>query len=162
MLHSPLLSRRDFVALLVLGAASGRRSMAAKAASPQRFPIITFTKPFQNIAFDQTADVMAEVGFDGIECPVRKKGQIEPERVGDELPRLHEALKKRGVDLTLLTTDIVKVDALAEKVLRAASALGVRRYRLGYWHYDLGSVHELRSPPRRRRNLIAAWGSAPG
>lgn len=133
---SPI-SRRHFLAASALAAFVPTAARSAETAPARPFPIITFTKPFQDIGFDETADVIAEVGFDGIECPVRAKGQIEPERVDDDLPQLHAALKKRGRELSLLTTEILKVDALAEKVLRAANRLGVRRYRLGYWHYDL-------------------------
>ena len=69
--------------------------------------------------------------------PVRK-GQVLPERVEDDLPRLAAALKKRNLDLALLATDIRNTrDPLTEKVLRTASELGVRRYRLAASHYDL-------------------------
>jgi sugar phosphate isomerase/epimerase len=60
-----------------------------------------------------------------------------PERVEDDLPRLQEALQKRALTLTLLTTDVGKVDPLAERVLRTAAKLGVKRYRLTFFKYDL-------------------------
>ncbi|HEY2343032.1 MAG TPA: sugar phosphate isomerase/epimerase family protein [Chthoniobacteraceae bacterium] len=110
---------------------------AAAADAKDRFKIIGFTKPFQDIGFEQTAKVVAEIGWTGIECPVRAKGQVLPERVEEDLPRLHEALQKNGLDLTLATTDIHSVDPLNERVLRTAAKLGVRRYRLGPVHYDL-------------------------
>ena len=118
-------------AALTLGA-------CAQAASGDRFQLITFTKPFQKLSFDDTADLVAEVGWKGVECPVRKKGQVLPERVEDDLPRLQEALRKRQLDLTLLTTDVKDAaDPLTQKVLRTASRLGVKRYRLTFFHYDM-------------------------
>ena len=42
---------------------------------------------------EQTAELVATVGWDGIECPVRAKGQIEPERAQDDLPKYAEALR---------------------------------------------------------------------
>jgi sugar phosphate isomerase/epimerase len=133
------LSRRQFMlrsALAGSALALGARAAAA-AEQKERFQIIGFTKAFQDVGFEQTAKVVAEIGWTGIECPVRAKGQVLPERVEEDLPRLHEALQKGGIDLTLITTDVHRVDALAERVLRAAAKLGVRRYRLGAVHYDL-------------------------
>jgi sugar phosphate isomerase/epimerase len=85
----------------------------------------------------KTADLIAEIGYDGIECPVRKNGQILPDRVEEDLPKMHDALSRRGLALTLITTDIAAVNPLNEKVLRTAARLGVKRYRLTSFHYDL-------------------------
>src|SRR6185503_5156739 len=66
------------------------------------------------------------------------KGQIEPERAPDELPMLVEALKKRGKELTIMTTAITSVSQPhTEQLLRTAAKLGIRRYRLGFLKYDL-------------------------
>jgi sugar phosphate isomerase/epimerase len=80
---------------------------------------------------------LEQVGWSGIECPVRAKGQVEPEKVEEELPKLAAALKKRGRELTLVTTDVKEVEPLAERVLRTAVKLGVKRYRLAFHKYDL-------------------------
>jgi len=102
-----------------------------------RYKIIGFSKPFQKLSFDDTADVTAEIGWDGIECPVRPKGQIEPERAGDELPKLVEALKKRGLEIGVMTTRIHAADQPhTESLLRTAARLGIKRYRMDYWKYD--------------------------
>jgi sugar phosphate isomerase/epimerase len=98
--------------------------------------IIGFSKPFQTASPSQTADIVAEVGWDGIECPVRPKGQIEPERVEEELPKMVEALRKVGREVTVITTGIKTVGPLTEKVLRTASKLGIKRYRLAFWNYS--------------------------
>ena len=44
---------------------------------------------------DGQAELVAEVGWDGIECPVRSKGQVEPERVEEDLPKMVEALRMK-------------------------------------------------------------------
>jgi len=135
------LPRRTFLSQTALAGAAlafaPRISTVADAAPAPRFPLIVFNKPFQNLNFDDTADVLAEVGWSGLECPVRAKGQILPENVEDELPRLVEALKKRGLTLEVLTSDIVAINPRAEKVLRTAAKLGIRRFRLGFMYYDL-------------------------
>jgi len=135
--ESPRISRREFLMAGAAAALTWPHQSAAAESLETRFPLITFTKPFQNVGFERTAEIIAEVGWSGIECPVRAKGQVLPERVEDDLPKLHEALTKRGLTLTLLTTDVAKVDPLAERVLRMASKLGVKKYRLAFFKYNL-------------------------
>src|SRR5690242_1722832 len=93
-------SRRDF---LTQGAAAvgavglGRTgAAAAEAGRAGRPPLIGFSKPFQDLDAEQTAELVAAVGWDGIECPVRARGQVEPERAPDELPKFAEALRRQG------------------------------------------------------------------
>lgn len=66
-----------------------------------------------------------------LEGPVRADGQIVPETFEAELPRLVEALKKRGLALEIVTSDILAVTPRAEKVRRTAAMLGIRRFRIG-------------------------------
>jgi sugar phosphate isomerase/epimerase len=148
------MTRRTFLAQTATAAALAPLAIAQQKATDQRntalieievgiplrprFPIHTFTKPFQKLSFDDTADVIAEVGYDGIELPLRKGGQILPERVEEDLPKMVEALKKRGKVVGHITTDIYGTDTPhAEKVLRTAKALGITRYRTGTKKYDL-------------------------
>ncbi len=130
-----LQTRRQFLTSAALAAAAVAKPHAFAAADP-RFKIIAFSKPFADLSFDDTADLVADIGWDGIECPVRaKSGQIAPEKVEDDLPKMVEALKKRGKELTIVTTEITKIDPLAERVLRTAAKLGIKKYRLGFTKY---------------------------
>src|SRR5687768_14624056 len=83
------ITRRQFVrtsALASAAVAGAQLSAAADKAEPWK--IIAFSKPFAALSPDDTADLVAEIGWDGIECPVRSKsGQIAPERVEEDLPR---------------------------------------------------------------------------
>ena len=133
------LNRREFLQAASLAAAvvavreSGAGAVAAPAA---RWKVIAFSKPFTNLSYDDTADLVAEVGWDGIECPVRKtETHIPPERVEEELPKMVEALKKRGLEVSMITTDITGVSPQAELILKTAARAGIRRYRLGALHY---------------------------
>jgi len=133
-----MLNRRDFIRTTALAAAAaplGVRTFAPQQARP-RWKIIAFSKPFVQLNFDDTADLVADVGWEGIEIPVRKAStHIQPERVEDDLPKMIEALKKRGREAAMITTDIVGVDASAELILRTAAKLGIRKYRLGPIRY---------------------------
>ena len=131
--------RRDFLvaAGCSLASASFAGTTAIAADSPSKNSICVFTKPFNSLTFDELADRIAELGFDGIEAPIRKGGHIEPEAVPDELPKLVEALRKRNLEITVMTSDINDPnDPLTEKVLKTASKLGIRRYRMKYFNYD--------------------------
>lgn len=131
------LSRREFIGCSALALTAATLGAADKPAK-QRFKIIGFIKPFQKLPFDEVADVAREVGWDGIECPVRKGGAIEPERVEEELPKLAEALQRRELELSVISTDVEDAtDPLAQKVLKTASNLGIQRYRLKHYYYDL-------------------------
>lgn len=133
------ISRRDFVTKATLATAlTAVAPHLSRAETPaaNRFKIIAFSKPFAQMNPEETADLVADIGWDGIECPVRAKaGQIAPERVEEDLPKMVEALKKRGKEVTIITTEITKIDPLAEKVLRTAAKLGIKKYRFGFVKY---------------------------
>ena len=133
------LSRRQFLAgsLAAAGAAWALDRAAAQDARP-RNPICAFTKFLQPLSYEQTAETIARLGFDGVEATVRDRGHVLPERVEEDLPRMVEALKKHDLEMTIMTSGVSRVDQpLTEKVLRTAASLGVKRYRMGYYTYDL-------------------------
>jgi sugar phosphate isomerase/epimerase len=138
------LNRREFVkrttlAAMAVAALPGEISPAAPADGkklPWKF--CAFEKPLLFLNYDETADVFAELGFDGIEAAVRPGGHVLPERVEEDLPKFVEALKKRGLEITILTSGINSAtQPHAEKVLRTAAKLGIKRYRMLWWKYDL-------------------------
>jgi len=136
-----MLTRRAMLGLSSsLMAGSLLRPVLARAAAPvlevPEFSL--FTKHLVGLPYDQLADVVGELGFTGVEAPVRKGGHVEPARVEEDLPKLVEAFKKRGVAITLMTSDINEVSEAdrSEKVLRTARALGIPRYRMKWYPYS--------------------------
>jgi len=128
-------TRRQFLTTAALAAAAATTPRAYAAADP-RFKIIAFSKPFADLNFEDTADFVADIGWDGIECAVRAKaGHIAPEKVEDDLPKMVEALKKRGKEVTIVTTEITKLNPLAERILRTSAKLGIKKYRFGFEKY---------------------------
>lgn len=118
-----------------------------------------FTKHLVGLPFARVADIVAELGFAGVEAPVRKGGHVEPTAVEDGLPRLVEALRARGLAITMLTTDINAVDqsSRTEQVLRTARALGIRRFRMKWYAYEPGRSHwtQLEEIRSRLKDLVA-------
>ena len=137
---SALLDRRQFVGAAAAAASSfvlPRQLIATENSASNKF--CAFVKFLRSLEYNELAEKIAELGFDGVEVTARAKDSyIQPERASDQLPRLLEALNKHGLELTILTTDIVRAEQPhAESMLRTAAKLGVPRYRLGFVHYDL-------------------------
>lgn len=130
-------NRREFlIATSSLLAAPLLAQTDSPSKPPQTFCV--FTKPFNSLSPDQLADRIAELGFDGIEAPIRSGGHVEPAEVQDKLPALVEALRKRNLEITVMTTDVNDPnDPLTTRVLRTAATLGIQRYRMKYFKYDL-------------------------
>ena len=151
--------RRSFLKQAAL--LTGALATAAPAAElkPRPNKLCFFTKHLLGLPFEDIAGFGAEMGVDGIEAPIRPLGHVEPEKVEVELPKFVEALKKQGLELTILTSGINEVSAEqhTEKVLRTAAALGVKRYRMNYFKYDLAKpiwpqLDEIRA---KIRDLVA-------
>lgn len=155
-------NRRQFLrrsAALALAPAACPPISAEEGPGGPRFEFCTFTKALQPLSYEETAARIAALGFDGIEGAVRPKGHVEPERVGEDLPKLVEALKGEGLAFTVMTTAINEVSAeqRTEEILRTAAAARVKRYRMGYYKYDLSKpirpqLDEFRP---RLRDLVA-------
>ena len=129
------MNRRQFI---TSSAATALASSRLLAKPKERNPFCVFTKPFQSLSYDEMAEIIADLGFDGIEGTVRPGGHVTPEQVPDELPKMVEALRKRKLDLTIMASGINNADdKLNIRQLQVAAKLGVKRYRMAYYKYDL-------------------------
>ena len=135
------LDRRQFTIAAAAAAAAiaAPTHLLAAADRDPRYKFCAFVKFLQTLSYEELADAIADAGFDGVEVTARQKeSYINPERSAEELPRLKETLAKRGLEITILTTDILRDDdSHAAQMLRTAAKLGIKRYRLGFYRYDL-------------------------
>jgi len=132
------LSRRTFLAGTAGVAALALARPATAADSPPANKVCAFVKFVQTLSYDELAEQIAEAGFDGIEATIRDKGQILPEQAADELPKLVEALKKHNLEINVMASSVNSVDQPhTESVLQTAASLGIKRYRMEYYRYDL-------------------------
>jgi sugar phosphate isomerase/epimerase len=135
---NPPLNRRQFLAAGAAATAAlalAPSSLAAEAATT-RHKLIAFTKPFDKFSPGDTADLVADVGWDGVELGIRDhRGHVLPAKVEDDLPKMADALKKRDREITIATTEIVEINPLNERVLRTCARLGIRQVRLGFFKY---------------------------
>lgn len=140
MNQNGLLTRRDFLkSTTAIALALGLDSISA-AEKESKYRFVIFSKIYQplKMTFQEAAELTALAGYDGVDCPVREGGEIEPKNVENELPLYAGELKKRGCNTILLTSGITSVKSpYAENVLKTAKALGIKYYRLGMsYHSD--------------------------
>lgn len=101
------------------------------------YPVCVFTKCLQFLNYDQLGETIAIAGFDGADIPVRKGGQVLPENVKTDLPRVVKTLQKSGIKVPMMVTDINTADYKGiDTLLGTASASGITHYRMGYLTYD--------------------------
>lgn len=132
------MQRRQFLATTTAALSSlaaSRASAATPAASSN--PILGFTKSFADLSLADSAALVEEVGWDGVDIPIREKStHIAIERMADELPAFIEMMKKRGKTVNIVTTDVLGITAKEEKFLRTLATCGVKHFRLGFRNYQ--------------------------
>ena len=155
------MSRRQFIGeVVVAGTVAPMMGLAGtnQANDKEQFKICIFSKHLQWLDYNGMAQTAAELGFDGIDLTVRPKGHVLPERVEDDLPKAVEAIIKAGIEPLMMATDITEPDdPNTEKILKTASALGIRYYRLGKYRYseDKSIASTLREAKPKIRDLAA-------
>jgi len=146
------MKRRDFFqltagAFLAGGAASARAPLRAQppgAGAPLgtggALKVDIYSRHLQWLrTADEVAAAAVEMGYDGVNVTVRPyPGHVDPENVARELPPFVNALRKQGLLVRSITTNISDADSPnAERIVAAASALGITHYWWGTYRYDL-------------------------
>jgi sugar phosphate isomerase/epimerase len=145
------MKRRDFLQLAAgaLAAAGvppqGVRADAAadasQAAGASTMKVDIYSRHLQWLrSADQVADAAREMGYDGVDVTVRPyPGHVDPENVAKELPPFVSTLRKRGLLVRSITTNISDADSPnAEQIVGAASSLGITHYWWGTYRYEPG------------------------
>jgi sugar phosphate isomerase/epimerase len=131
-----LLSRRSLLA-------GGALLLARPAAATPKQKLSVFSKHLHFLQGEDLAKAVAALGFDAVDLTVRKAGHVEPATVARDLPPLVAAIRKQGLDVSMITSEIADADTpFAEDVLKAASALGIRYYRFGAFKWANGQSLE--------------------
>mgnify|MGYP000303690994 CR=1 FL=1 len=118
----------------IAGAGLAKSSISIK--MPKR-PVCAFTKCLQFLSIEESAEVLAIMGFDGADMTVRPKGQIEPGNAKAELSKAVKIYEKAGVGVPMMVTNISNAeDPVSVELLKVAADSGIKYYRLGYLKYD--------------------------
>jgi L-ribulose-5-phosphate 3-epimerase len=142
-------TRREFIAKTTAAAvemAVGLNAFGLANAFQSGFPITgavrpihIFTKCLQFLDYNEMADLVAKQGFDGADLAVRTGGQVLPENVETDLPKVVRALRKTGINSNMIVTNINNSeDQFTRPILKTMADLGIKYYRMGYIDYDEG------------------------
>jgi L-ribulose-5-phosphate 3-epimerase len=150
--------RRDLLAAISATTLLGARAHPVAAATAGPLKISVFSKHFQWTNCREMVAIAKDIGFDGIDLTVREGGHVLPERVEEDLPKAAEDIRKAGLDLPMITAEIVDVRSpYAEAILKTASRLGIRHYRWGGFTYTAAKsiLEQLAEFKTRVRDLAA-------
>jgi sugar phosphate isomerase/epimerase len=146
------MTRRDFTF------SAAALPIAAQAQPKARPPLCIFSKHMAHFQWDELGARAKELGFEGIDLTVRPKGHVLPERVAEDLPRAVEAIRRHGLSVPMVTTDLKDVsDPAAKPTFDAMKKLGIKLYKIGYWTYKrepnvLATIAECK---RKFQGLVA-------
>ena len=105
--------------------------------------IMLFSKHLGELSVAEAGEVIADLGFDGVDLTVRPRGHVLPENASRELGGAIETLTGMGLAVPMITTGITSGDdPHATAIFEAAAQAGVSELKLGYWRYDgFGTIH---------------------
>jgi sugar phosphate isomerase/epimerase len=133
--------RRKFIATVAAaGASIPFASAISENTVPQtikKYPLRIFSKPLDTYDFGFMCECISKSGIEGIDLTVRPGGKVEPADVETKLPSFVTEARKHNLVLDMMVTGIVSAtDPLTERILKTASSVGIKYYRLGYLEYD--------------------------
>jgi hypothetical protein len=141
------MKRRDFFQLTAGTFLAGAGEMPARrlhaqanpAADRGKLKVDIYSRHLQWLRMaDEVSDAANEMGFDGVNITVRPyPGHVDPDNVARDLPPFVNTIRQRGLLVRSITTNISDADPGAERILGAASALGITHYWWGTYRYDL-------------------------
>jgi sugar phosphate isomerase/epimerase len=135
------MSRRSLLAGAAMAGAVHALPLEAAAdvatkSTPGKLKFCVFSKVLQWADVNEAAAVARDAGYDGVDFTVRAKGHVLPERVEEDLPKAVEAVRRAGLEVPTISTDITSIDSPhADAILKTASRLGIGHYRLGGLSY---------------------------
>jgi sugar phosphate isomerase/epimerase len=135
-------------------------SLVGLAAVPteRNLKIAIFSKHLQFLEGPDLVRAAAEMGFNCIDLTVRAGGHVNPARAAEDLPPLVGLIRQHGLEVPMVTTDIVDASSPnARTVLKTMAALGIRYYRWGGFKYrDEQPLARQFEEFRRRSAQLAA------
>jgi L-ribulose-5-phosphate 3-epimerase len=104
----------------------------------------------------ELAQAARGAGFKGIDLTVRKGGHVAPERAKEDLPKAVEAIQAEGLEVPMITTELLRADhPAAVPILSAARQLSIPFLKPGYYHYRFIDVRkELEQAGDEFRGLV--------
>lgn len=129
-------TRRDFLQTIAMAGTAATLPLKGFGQPAPTWEIHCFTKPFHWMDYTMLCETFQSAGLHGVDYTVRPEGHITPEKVTTDLPRAVAAAKAAGLKAELMTTAILDAkESHAESILKTASSLGIKYYRMGWYDY---------------------------
>lgn len=143
---------------------------APLAAQPaRRFTLCFFSKHLPELKYDELGKWLHDAGFDGVDLTVRAGGHVLPERAAEDLPRAVEAIRARGIEVPMISTELTSAShPTARPILSTAARLKIPFFKLGYWRYGAApedpeeSVRKAAADARGLAELAKEYGIVAG
>ncbi|WP_114752604.1 sugar phosphate isomerase/epimerase family protein [Pleomorphovibrio marinus] len=111
----------------------------SKQQGPQ--PFYLFTKVLQWLPLEDVPKAVQEMGFSGIDLPVRENGFFDIQDISSKLPALKRESDKLKLNTPILTTNMnVNRMGEMEEFLKTISGEGIRHYRMGYLNFQTKDI----------------------
>src|SRR5688500_1969870 len=102
----------------------------------QRLCLFTDHLDHFGYSYSDVAKMLQPLKITGPDLTVRGGGLVPPERASEELPKAAAAFRDAGMTIPMLTTNLTSAsDPTAAPIFEAMGKLGIRYYKLGYYHY---------------------------
>lgn len=139
---SSKLTRRDFTKLSATALASipflsfQNPFLSTLNDSSNELSVHLFSKHLQFLNYNDMAEAAANIGFNGLDLTVRRKGHVLPNNVEEDLPKAVAAMNNFGLPPVMMSTNVWDANKkVNETVLKTASQLGFTHYRTDWLKY---------------------------
>jgi L-ribulose-5-phosphate 3-epimerase len=105
-----------------------------------RGPLCIFSKHFPELGWSELASTARSLGFDGTDLTVRKGGHVAPEKVATDLPRAVAEIRRAGLSVPMITTEVLSATPLAREIFATAGNLSIPFLKPGYYRYEFVNV----------------------
>lgn len=160
------MQRRDFLnrslvgvtSLLSAGLTASPHQVSADE-SPRPTPLqdrlCLFTDHLDDFGYTyaELASMLEPLKIAGPDLTVRSGGVVLPDRAIDELPKAAAAFRDKGMTIPMLSTQLTSAEnPAARPILSTMGQLGIRYFKLGYYHYH-DIAHWEQELEARRKDL---------
>jgi L-ribulose-5-phosphate 3-epimerase len=159
-------TRRRFLETVTAAGALAATAPGAlvSAAEPGfRGTLCFFSKHLPKMDGARLARTMKALGFGGVDLTVRPGGHIDPARVARDLPPFVDAVRKEGIALPMITTELLSdADPAARPTFDTAAALRIPYLKPGYYRYKFVDARKELAEAGAQFRTLAALASPSG
>nr|MBI1231484.1 TIM barrel protein [Cytophagales bacterium] len=126
-------------------------------------PLYFFTKALQWLPLEDVPQVTKDMGFTGIDLPVRSNGFFDIDQMAAKLPPVIKASENLGLATPVLTTEMTLAKMSEwEGFLRVLSGEGIKHYRMGWMPFPskniVSELNSLNDQMKKVADLHAKYG----